>query len=426
MARSRSATWSSVRSSTIGARWVLLFGAVFAVVPRLVVRPAPLARRCLPPPSSSDGDTVRARRPGCPSRARASPRRRADRGGDRVVHRRDAVRSVPTAISSMPSSAASRGDRPRAPAGVVELGHHAERRRRADRPGSAASVVERRPHRRRVGVVGVVEDDRARPRRARSSMRHGDSDAAGERVGGAVERHARARRATASAAAALSAMWAPAHGEPRPGTVPHGVSTRERGPGRARRARPRRPRRRPRRRAERQDRGRACGRRHRRDTRWSSALRIAVPSAGSASTSSALARATPSMPPTRSVCAAATAVTTPIVGRRDVAQPGDLAEPAHAHLEDQHLGVVGCVEDRRPAAPARCCTTARVGRGPPARAERGRGQVLRARLADRAGDADHAAGRAGRGAQRRQVHQRRGGVVDDDRASPLSPARGRP
>ena len=50
-------------------------------------------------------------------------------------------------------------------------------------------------------------------------------------------------------------------------------------------------------------------------TRWSSALRIAVPDGGSASTSSALARATPSMPPTRSVCDGATAVTTPTAGR---------------------------------------------------------------------------------------------------------------
>ena len=50
-------------------------------------------------------------------------------------------------------------------------------------------------------------------------------------------------------------------------------------------------------------------------TRSSSAFKIAKPDCGSACTSSAFARATPSMPPTRSVWAAATAVTTPIAGR---------------------------------------------------------------------------------------------------------------
>jgi len=50
-------------------------------------------------------------------------------------------------------------------------------------------------------------------------------------------------------------------------------------------------------------------------TRGSSALSTAVPDEGSACTSSAFARATPSMPPTRSLCASATRVTTPMVGR---------------------------------------------------------------------------------------------------------------
>jgi hypothetical protein len=50
-------------------------------------------------------------------------------------------------------------------------------------------------------------------------------------------------------------------------------------------------------------------------TARSSALRIAVPPAGRASTNSPFARATPSSPPTRSVCAAATPVTTPMSGR---------------------------------------------------------------------------------------------------------------
>ena len=50
-------------------------------------------------------------------------------------------------------------------------------------------------------------------------------------------------------------------------------------------------------------------------TRSSSAFRIANPCGGNASTSSPLARATPSSPPTNSVCASPTRVTTPIDGR---------------------------------------------------------------------------------------------------------------
>ena len=50
-------------------------------------------------------------------------------------------------------------------------------------------------------------------------------------------------------------------------------------------------------------------------TRSSSALSTAVPDAGSASTSSPLAIATPSRPPSRSVCACPTTVTTPMSGR---------------------------------------------------------------------------------------------------------------
>ena len=97
-------------------------------------------------------------------------------------------------------------------------------------------------------------------------------------------------------------------------------------------------------RPERQDRAPACDA-HRHDP-----LVVGVEDrgavGGSASTSSPFARATPSMPPTQFGVRAATAVTTPIDGRADVAQPRDLAEPAHAHLEHQHLGVVGRAEDR--------------------------------------------------------------------------------
>ena len=49
-------------------------------------------------------------------------------------------------------------------------------------------------------------------------------------------------------------------------------------------------------------------------TRSSSAFNTAVPEVGSDATSSALALATPSIPPRRAVCACPTRVTTPIVG----------------------------------------------------------------------------------------------------------------
>ena len=60
-------------------------------------------------------------------------------------------------------------------------------------------------------------------------------------------------------------------------------------------------------------------------TRASSALRMAVPDFGSAATNSCFAFATPSIPPTRSVCEWPTAVTTPMSGRatshREVISP---------------------------------------------------------------------------------------------------------
>jgi hypothetical protein len=52
------------------------------------------------------------------------------------------------------------------------------------------------------------------------------------------------------------------------------------------------------------------------------------------------------MPPTRSVCDGATGGDHADVGPADRAEPGDLAEPAHPHLEDEHLGVERGAEDR--------------------------------------------------------------------------------
>ena len=58
------------------------------------------------------------------------------------------------------------------------------------------------------------------------------------------------------------------------------------------------------------------------------------------------------------------------VGPGDVAQPGDLAEAAHAHLQHEHLGVVGRAEDRDRQA-LLVVEAALVGRDPPAGADGG-------------------------------------------------------
>ncbi len=70
-----------------------------------------------------------------------------------------------------------------------------------------------------------------------------------------------------------------------------------------------------------------------------SAGTIAIPPGGSASSSSAFARATFSMLPSSSRCAGAIAVMTPTSGRAIAASARDLTGPAHAHLGDDDLGV---------------------------------------------------------------------------------------
>ncbi len=59
-------------------------------------------------------------------------------------------------------------------------------------------------------------------------------------------------------------------------------------------------------------------------------------------------------------------------GPADLAQPGDLAGAPRTHLEHQGLGVVGGVEDGDRQAPARCCTSARWPRCASGRAARPR------------------------------------------------------
>ena len=72
-------------------------------------------------------------------------------------------------------------------------------------------------------------------------------------------------------------------------------------------------------------------------TRSSSALRMAQPSDGSASTSSRLPASMASMEPARERCTPRTAVTTPMLGPGQARQQGDLAGGVEAHLEDGHL-----------------------------------------------------------------------------------------
>jgi len=111
----------------------------------------------------------------------------------------------------------------------------------------------------------------------------------------------------------------------------------------------------------------------------------------------------------------------------DRAEPRDLTEAAHAHLEDHHGGVVGRVEDGGRQAlvvvEASLVRPRRCGPG-----ECGCGEILRARLADGAGDADDATRRvraspplAAPGAE---AHQRVERVVDEQRGPALGKACG--
>jgi hypothetical protein len=75
------------------------------------------------------------------------------------------------------------------------------------------------------------------------------------------------------------------------------------------------------------------------------------------------------MPPTSSVWDGATTGDDADVGLPDRGEPGDLAEPAHAHLQHQHLGVVRRAEDRHRQA-LLVVEAALVGGDPPRRADR--------------------------------------------------------
>ena len=188
-------------------------------VPRLVGRPAPAVSRRLPP-RGAGRHTVPARQPGSPSRV---PRPAAD-SAPRMATGSSAgatpYSSVPTATSSMPSRRASGRHLRVRGLGIVELGHHPEDR---DAPigGQRGERLERGAHRRRVGVVGVVDHDRAR-RIRRVSIRIAEIDVVASAAAAAASGTPSAP-ATASAAAALSAMWRPLTARRHVGAVPHGV-----------------------------------------------------------------------------------------------------------------------------------------------------------------------------------------------------------
>ena len=76
------------------------------------------------------------------------------------------------------------------------------------------------------------------------------------------------------------------------------------------------------------------------------------------------------------------------VGARDLAEPADVSEPTHPHLEDQHLGVVGGVENRDRKA-LLVVEAALVGRGAAAGPTCRSHEVLRRCLSDAAGDPHH-------------------------------------
>ena len=110
----------------------------------------------------------------------------------------------------------------------------------------------------------------------------------------------------------------------------------------------------------------------------------------------------------------------PDVRSGDLAELADVAEAAHAHLEDQHLGVVGGVQDRDRQS-LFVVEAALVGGRAPARAAGCGHQVLGRRLADAAGDPDDPRVESGP-RPLRECQQGLRGVGDLDRGA-VSPER---
>ena len=154
-----------------------------------------------------------------------------------------------------------------------------------------------------------------------------------------------------------------------------------------------------------------------RATRGSSLFRTAVPSGGSASTSSRLPRSMASIEPARDRCVPRTAVTTPICWTRQRRQRGDVAGHVHAHLQDGYL-VRGLEPQQGQWQADLVVLVGVVAQDVPALGEDLGDLLLGRRLGERAGDADDerievSAPDGGRRGQRLQPvrHQ------DDGRAS---------
>ena len=93
-----------------------------------------------------------------------------------------------------------------------------------------------------------------------------------------------------------------------------------------------------------------------------------MPSAGSASSSSPLACSMASSEPIRDRWTGWTAVTTPIDGRADLGQLGDLAADVHPHLEDGRL-VLRTEPQQRQRQPDLVVLVAFGAQGPASRAQ---------------------------------------------------------
>ena len=256
------------------------------------------------------------------------------------------------------------------------------------RAGSAGQRLEGGRHRRGVGVVGVVEDDGAArrrgqlhpPARQRASLEaphdRGFPDALGQ-AGGRRRQRVLHLVATAHPERDLGALPRRRQHEGRPQLVverevlgPHVAALAEGDHGRLRCAPPWP------RRADRRRSGSRC------------------PRAGSASTSSPLARAMSSMVPNSSVCTGATRVTMPTVGTGDRAQLRDVADASGAHLHDDGLRAIGRVEQREGHAEL-VVERLGAGRGDEPLAEDAGEEVLHRGLAHRARDPEHRARQPG-------------------------------
>ena len=224
-------------------------------------------------------------------------------------------------------------------AGRPQLGHHAEHGHPAARV-EGGERPQRGGHRRRVGVVGVVEDPG--PRAAASSA---PSASARRCPWPARPPRRRAARRTPARPPRRRVRSRPCGGPAPPAAPrprPTGVARRNAGrssPSRrtfSARTAPPSP----------KDSTAASVRAAIAATRGSPALRTAVPAAGSAATSSPLAAATASIEPKVSVWTAATAGHDPHRRPGDGAQRGDVPGAPRPHLDDRGLGAVVRAEQR--------------------------------------------------------------------------------